>query len=204
MNKKVIFVLVIAIISLPVFSSGFGMVFNINYNIGMSDFFNRSENLYKSGGFNFLESKKNNLGIGFNAGLIIPVNSQLSIIPAFTINFGYQNYEFLKQEGKSDSNVKNNYSLLIYSSGLKANYDIFTMRNGWRISLQLGINYNSFQSDKKSNLKNYKFWGTEAGIGVRFFQLKHFGFQSFLVYKHSFGIEHFKYVAIKAGIIYKF
>ncbi len=204
MNKKAIIILVIAITSLPVFSSGFGMVFNINYNIGASDFFNKSEKIFQSGGFNFLESKQNNLGIGFNAGVIIPINSRLSLIPAFTINFGYQHYEFLRQEKKAKTDIKTDYSLLIYSGEIKANYDIFRMKNGWRISLQLGINYNNFKSDKETNLKSSNFWGTEAGIGVRFFQLKHFGFQSFLIYKHSFDTKNFNYLTLKTGIIYMF
>ncbi|MCK5222084.1 MAG: hypothetical protein KAR14_10925, partial [Candidatus Aminicenantes bacterium] len=65
MNKKVIILLVLALTSLPVFSSGFGIVFNVNYNIGNSDFFETTETLYQTGGYNFLESKRNKLGMGF-------------------------------------------------------------------------------------------------------------------------------------------
>ena len=70
MNKKVIIILVLALTALPVFSSNFGLVFNINYNIGSSDFFEKNETIYQSGGYNFLESKKNKLGMGFNVGII--------------------------------------------------------------------------------------------------------------------------------------
>jgi len=204
MNKKVIIILVLALTSLPVFSSGFGIVFNVNYNIGSSDFFDKTETIYQSGGYNFLESKRNKLGMGFNAGIIVPVTSKLSVIPSLTVNFGHQNYEFLRQEGISDSNIKDNYSFLIYSGEINAHYDIFVLKNGWRITMLIGANYNSFQADGESGLKETKYWGAEAGIGTKFFQLENFGFQTFLIYKYPFSEENFRYLTLQAGIIYRF
>lgn len=204
MNKKVIIILIFAIASLPVFSSGFGLVFNVNYNIGISEFFDRTEKLYQTGGFNFLESKRNILGIGFNAGIIIPVTSKLSIIPSLTINFGHQNYEFLRQENVSDSDMKENYSLLMYSGSVRTNYDLFILKNGWRVTILLGANYNAFRADGESGLEETEYWGAEAGIGVKFFQLKNFGFQTFLIYNYPFSEENFRYLTLQAGIIYRF
>ena len=204
MNKKVIIILVFALASLPVFSSGFGIVFNVNYNIGNSDFFNRNETLFQSGGFNFLESKRNKLGIGFNTGVIIPITSKLSITPSITANFGHQSYEFSIIEGASDNDISENYSLLIYSGALSVNYDIFTFRNGWRIALHLGANYSKFQADDESGIEDTDFWSAEAGIGAKFFQVKNFGFQVFVIYKYPFSEENFRYLTLQAGIIYKF
>ena len=84
MRKKVIGLLVLAMASLPVFSNGLGMVFNINYNIGMSDFFERQNTSFQVMGYNFLESKRNKMGMGFNAGLMIPITSKLTVIPSVT------------------------------------------------------------------------------------------------------------------------
>jgi len=204
MNKKVIIILVLALTSLPVFSSGFGIVFNVNYNIGNSDFFDKTETLYQTSGYNFLESKRNKLGMGFNAGVIIPITSKLSIIPSLTLNFGHQNYEFLKLEGTSDSDIKDNYSFLFYSGEVKAHYDIFVLKNGWRITMLVGANYNSFQADGESGLEDTNYWGAEAGIGAKFFQVENFGFQTFLIYRYPFSEENFKYLTLQAGIIYKF
>ncbi len=204
MNKKVIIILVLALTALPVFSSNFGLVFNINYNIGSSDFFERNEIIYQSGGYNFLESQKNKLGMGFNVGIIIPITSKLSVLPSFTINFGHQNYEFLRQEGTSDSDIKDNYSFLIYSGAVKIHYDLFVLKNGWRITMLLGANHNSFKADGESGLKDMEFWGAEAGIGTKFFQMENFGFQTFLIYKYPFSEENYRYLTLQAGIIYRF
>lgn len=204
MNKKVIILLVLALTSLPVFSSGFGIVFNVNYNIGNSDFFETTETLYQTGGYNFLESKRNKLGMGFNAGVIFPVTSKLSVIPSMTVNFGHQNYEFQMQEGLSDSDIKDNYSFLIYSGEIKAHYDLFVLKNGWRITTLIGANYNNFKADGESGLKDTNYWGAEVGIGAKFFQLENFGFQTFLIYKYPFSEENFKYLTLQAGFIYKF
>lgn len=204
MNKKVIIILVSALASLPVFSSGFGMVFNVNYNIGTSDFFDRNETTYQSSGYNFLESKRNKLGIGFNAGIIIPVTSKLSIIPSFTVNFGHQSYEFAKVEETSDSDVSETYSLLTYSGAIAANYDILTLKNGWRIVLHLGANYNKFQADNESGIEDTDYLGAEAGIGAKFFQVENFGFQAFAIYKYPFSENNFRYLTLQAGIIYRF
>ncbi len=121
---------------------------------GNSDFFNRNETLYQSGGYNFLESKRNKLGIGFNTGVIIPVTSKLSIIPSVSANFGHQSYEFSMIEGASDNDISETYSMLIYSGALSVNYDIFTLRNGWRIVVHLGANYSKFQADDESGIED--------------------------------------------------
>jgi len=204
MNKKVIAILVLTLASLPVFSSGFGMIFNINYNIGTSDFFDRNETMYQSSGYNFLESKRNKLGIGFNTGVIIPATSKLSIIPSFTVNFGHQSYEFAMVEETSDSDTSETYSLLTYSGSIAVNYDIFTLKNGWKIVLHLGANYNKFQADNESGIEDTDYLGAEAGIGARFFQVENFGFQTFVIYKYPFSEDNFKYLTFQAGIIYRF
>ncbi|MEN8222486.1 MAG: hypothetical protein ABFR36_04425 [Acidobacteriota bacterium] len=204
MNKKVIIVLVLALATLPVFSSEFGMVFNINYNIGNSDFFDRNETLYQSGGYNYLESKRNKLGMGFNTGVIIPVTSKLSIIPSFTVNFGHQSYEFAKIEGASDNDISETYSLLTYSGAVAANYDILTLGNGWRIVLHIGANYNKFQADDESGIEDTDYLGAEAGIGAKFFQMENFGFQVFVIYRYPFTESDFRYLSLQAGIIYRF
>ncbi len=204
MNKKVIILLVFTLASLPVFSSELGMVFNVNYNIGTSDFFNRTETIYNSSGYNFLESKRNKLGIGFNTGVIIPVTSKFSIIPSLTVNFGHQSYEFLMVEGTSDNDVSETYSLLTYSGAIAAHYDILTLSNGWRIVFHLGANYNKFQADDESGIEDKNYWGAEVGIGAKFFQVENFGFQTFVIYKYPFSESDFRYLTLQAGIIYRF
>ncbi len=204
MGKRITIILILSLVSLPVFSSGWGMEFNVNYNIGNSDFFSRTKTLYQSEGYNFLENKKNNLGIGFTTGIIIPVTSRLSVIPALTINFGHQSYEFLRQEGQSDSDIKENYSFLIYTGSLNANYDLFILKNGWQVTFLLGTGYNDFHVDGESGLKRTNFWGAKAGIGAKFFQLKNFGFQTFLIYNYPFNEKNFTYLTLKTGIIYRF
>ena len=142
--------------------------------------------------------------MGFNAGVIIPVSSKLSLIPSFTINFGHQSYEFLMIEGSSDNDVSENYSLITYSGTLAADYDILVLKNGWRIVVHLGANYNSFRADNESGIEDADYFGAEAGIGARFFQLENFGFQTFAIYKYPFSEENFRYLTIQAGFIYRF
>jgi len=194
MNKKVIIILILTLISFPVFSSGLGLVFNVNYNIGNSDFFEKSERLFQSDGNNYLESIKNKLGMGFNAGVIIPVTPKLSVIPSFTVNFGHQVYELQMLEGISDADKSENYSLFIFSGELKANYDLIVLNNGWRVTLLFGANYNSFTADDEAGIEDITYWGAEAGIGVKFFQVENFGFQTFLIYKYPFSEENFRYL----------
>ena len=81
---------------------------------------------------------------------------------------------------------------------------MLTLKNGWRIVLHLGINYNSFKSDDETGLEDTTFWGSEAGIGVRFYQVENFGFQTFAIYKYPFSEENFRYLTLQAGIIYRF
>ncbi len=204
MNKKVAFILFVLFSSVTLFSSGLGITFNTNYNIGNSEFFTLTERLYVTNGFNYLESKNNKLGMGFNFGFEIPVASRFSVIPSFTVNFGYQQYEFTKQESAGDSDMKDNYSFFIFSGELKVNYDVIVLRNGWRVTLLLGFDYNNFKADNETGLPDVNFWGAQGGIGVKFFQLEHFGFQSFVIYRYPFNEKNFEYLTIQAGLIYKF
>ncbi|MEN8152597.1 MAG: outer membrane beta-barrel protein [Acidobacteriota bacterium] len=204
MNKISAILLMVTFLIIPALSSDYSLNFNINYNIGNSDFFSRTENLYVSGGYNYLENKRNKLGMGFNLGINIPITKKLSVLPGFAIDFGHQNYEFSMVEKASDSDIKDNYFFYIYSGELKLNYNIFSFKNGWKMILAFGINYYTFKGDEAIGLEDSSFWGVISGIGAQYFQLEHFGFQAFILYKYPLKEKDFQYLTLRAGVIYRF
>ncbi|MCI0471587.1 MAG: hypothetical protein L0Y73_08020, partial [Candidatus Aminicenantes bacterium] len=54
-------------------AGNFSVNLNINYNYGISDFFEESKLHLSRSGLNFIETKQNNLGLGFNFSLNIPI-----------------------------------------------------------------------------------------------------------------------------------
>lgn len=204
--KKLIFIsAVILFLSFSISALDFSLHFNINYNKGVSDFFDESQNFLSYSGKNFIEKRKNNMGMGFNFCLNIQIINRLHVRPGFSIQYGYQDYEFLEINGGTDGeSEKNTFFFKMFSGELNIVYDIIRFRDKWNVNLLVGLNYNTFKPDDEMRIDEEKYWSFRTGVGATFVQLKHFGFQIFVYYDIPFDSELFSFAGASAGVFYKF
>ena len=188
------------------FAGDFSVNLNINYNAGTSDFFKKSEIPLIFQGLNFLETTHNKLGIGFNLSCNVPLKNRLYLVPGFSIVLGHQSYKYTQvDEGSTGENDSSTTSFFkIYSGELNLLYDVLVLKNGWFVNALLGLNYNNFKADVEMRADDEKYWGMMAGLGAKFYQLKHLGFQVLGFYKIAFGDERFSFVGIQSGLSYRF
>lgn len=203
MKKVFISFFLIFVFALWTYSSDFSVGLNVSYNYGTSDFFQESELFLSHSGLNYLETKHNLLGIGFSLNIDIPIIKKVYLSPGFSINFGHQHYNY-KEIGNDNNSTRDDYFFNIYSGELNLLYDLLSFKNGWDINVLVGLNYNHFRTDPEARRENEKYFGMKAGIVVKFFQLKHFGFQALVCYKLPFSSEPYSYLITQAGILYRF
>ncbi len=204
MKKAVIAFLIIQVFTFGLFSSDFALNFNIKYNAGNSGFFGNSSTLLMSEGFNYLEKSKYSMGVGFGLDLFIPLHKKIYIIPGISVDYGHRAYEFTGVETASDADMKDNFYFHIFRGDLKLNYDILSLKNGWIFSVLGGIGYNNVKADSEINTGEKKYWNVLAGFGVKFFQLKHFGFNLLTFYNYPLKNKKFEYLTVSGGILYRF
>jgi hypothetical protein len=187
------------------YSSDFSVNINFGYNFGTSDLFNKYTTNYSENGTNFSDEIHNKMGLGFNLSCNIPVVKRFYVIPGFSINYGNQSFIHTGiTEDETPDVERNNYYFRIYSGELNFLYDLFQSKNGWDFNLLLGFNYNSIKTGDNMNEKDDKYWGLLTGIGARFFQHRHFGFQVLLYNQLPFKNNYWAYIGIRTGISYKF
>lgn len=205
--KKVllVFVLVFSLISWNL-AGDFSLNLNINYNSGNDDFFNKAELPLTFLGLNYIETTHNKLGIGFNLGLNIPLMQRLYLVPGFNVVLGHQAYTYAMVANGTDAQTAETatHYFQIYSGELNLQYDLLVMENGWLVNAVLGLNYNKLKSDTEMRIDDDSFWGMTAGLGAKFFQLKHFGFQFLAFYKTFFGGKDYNYMGLQTGLSYRF
>lgn len=206
MKKLTLIAFLTLLITLPGFSTDFSVNFNINYNHGISDFFEKSQLPLSYGGMNFIEERQNRMGLGFNAGINVPILKRLYVVPGFSMYFGHQQYEYNQVDlwSTGQNNVKETYYFKIYSGELSLQYDVLVLKNGWHFSLLAGLNYNHFTADNEMLMEDEKYWGMQTGAATRFLQLKHLGFQAAFIYKKPFSAEFASFIGGQAGIAYRF
>jgi hypothetical protein len=198
-------VLFTAILATWNFSSDFSVNFNINYNYGVSDFFEESRQFLSYDGKTFVEQKHNYMGFGFNLSVTIPVIERVYVVPGFSIKFGHQDYEYSEiPDDPEIESEKNTFFFHIVSGELNLVYDLLTFRKEWTIQIMAGLTYNQFRADEGMRLEDKTFWGFHPGIGLKFLQMKHFGFQLVVFYDIPFDSEHFSYINTYIGIMYRF
>ena len=187
------------------YSSDFSVSLNSGYNYGTSDLFNKYFRNYSENGSNFSDEIQNKMGLGFNLSFNIPVAKRFYIIPGFSINYGNQSFIHTEiKEGEEPKIDKDSYYFRIYSGELNILYDLFHSKNGWNFNLLFGFNYNSIKTDENMREEDDEYWGVMIGIGARFFQHKHFGFQVLLYNQLPFKSKYWAYIGIRTGITYKF
>ena len=202
MRKCMLVALGVVLLSAGLFSSNFSVNLNVNYNYGISDFFDESQTFFSYGGNNFVERRQNYLGFGFNISVSVPVVKNLFVVPGFTLKFGYQHYQYEELSDDPDAESdKTNYFFNIRSGELDLVYDLFHFKSDWCISLSAGLTYNNFSGDSEIREDEKTYWGFRPGIGVKFMQIKRFGFQLFIYYDLPFDSELFSYVGMMAGIL---
>ncbi len=206
--RKLFFTLIIVLLpGAGIFSSDFSVSLNINYNAGTTGFFQESSQQLSSNGLNFIEKKHNQMGVGFNFGFYFPIIKRFYIVPGVSMYFGHQQYEYTQVDGTDNTgsnDVKDTYYFQIYSGELNLLYDLLVLDNGWYVDLLLGINYNYFKADAEMMVDNEKYLGLQTGVGARFFQLRHLGFQFFGYYKVPFSDERLAYMGVHTGLSYRF
>jgi hypothetical protein len=205
MRKWAIIFILFPLFCTGIFSSDFSIHFNIGYNHGISDFFEESQLFLSYSGKNFVEKKHNYMGFGFNVSISIPVIKKLYAVPGFTLKYGYQDYQY--KEITDDVNAedeKNSYFFNIISGEFNVIYDVFHFKSDWNISLVMGLTYNHFRADEGMMEEEKQFWGYHPGIGLKFSNLKHFGFQIFFFYELPFDSGLLSYLSTYAGILYRF
>ena len=67
-----------------------------------------------------------------------------------------------------------------------------------------GLTYNQFSADEEMRLEDKNYWGFHPGIGLKFLQMKHFGFQLVVFYDIPFDSKNFSYINTYVGIMYRF
>lgn len=187
-------------------SSGFSLNLNINYSHGISDFFEKSQLPLSYSGLNFIETKENHLGLGFNFSLSIPILKKFHLVPGISMYFGHQLYDY-SQVGAGvtgENDVNATYYFQLYSGEMNLQYDLLVLKSGWYFSLLAGLNYNYLKTDSEMMMDEEKYWGMLSGVSIRFLQLKHLGFQVSGYYKMPFNSEFYSFIGAQAGISYKF
>jgi hypothetical protein len=205
MRKLFLIVLFTAILASWNFSSDFSVNFNINYNYGASDFFDESQLFLSYDGQTFVERRHNYLGFGFNVSVTIPVVKKVYVVPGFSIKYGHQDYEY--SEVPDDAEVesdKNTFFFKIVSGEFNLVYDLLTFKGEWTVQVLAGLTYNQLDADEGMRLEEKAFWGFHPGVGLKFQQMKHFGFQLVVFYEIPFDSELFSYVNSYIGIMYRF
>ncbi|MCK4763477.1 MAG: hypothetical protein KAW12_14860 [Candidatus Aminicenantes bacterium] len=205
--KKLIFAVILIFLTASwSFSSGLSANLNINYNHGVSSFFDRSELQLTSSGLDFIESRQNRMGLGFTFSVNIPIYKRLYIVPGVSMNFGHQQYAYTQvgANGAGEDDTKNTYYFQLYSGEMSLLYDLLVLKNGWTVNLLLGLNYNSLKIDNETLVENQKYLGMQTAVGAKFQQLKHLGFQFFAYYKMPFAADLLAYVGAQGGISYNF
>lgn len=205
MRKIVLFGMLVWIFYSGVYASDFSVNINVNYGYGTSDFFDQSQQFLSYSGKNFVETRQNYMGFGFNVSVAVPIIKRLTVLPGFTLKYGYQDYQYQELTDDTDGiNDKNTYFFRIVSGELNAIYDVICFKSDWRLSVIAGLTYNHFRADEEMLEEKQKFWGFHAGLGAKFLQLKHFGFQIFVLYEMPFNDGLISYLNTTAGIFYRF
>ena len=202
MRKCIFITMVIVLFSSGLFSSNFSINLNVNYNYGISDFFDESQTFFTYAGKNFVERRNNYLGFGFNISVSVPVIKDLYVVPGFSLKFGHQDYQYEELTDDTDAESdKNNYFFDLMSGELDIVYDLFHFKSDWRISLSAGLTYNQLNADDEMRVDEKAYWGFRPGIGIKFLQTKRFGFRLFVYYELPFDSEMFSYLGVNAGIM---
>lgn len=206
MRKLILAVFLILMLPLWGISADFSVNLNINYNHGISDFFEESQLHLSYSGLNFIEKRQNQLGLGFNLSFNIPILKRFYLVPGVCLYFGHQSYEYTQVEvvGTGENDVKNTFYFKLYSGEMNLQYDLLVLKNGWYVSLLLGLNYNYLKADSEMMMDDEKYWGMLSGLSARFLQLKHLGFHVSGYYKIPFDAKFCSFIGAQAGISYRF
>ncbi len=203
--KRVFFIaiLMISLVSLTV-ASDFSATVNISSNWGVSDFFQQSQLALTQDGVNYLESVENRLGFGYSFALNIPVTERLFVVPGFSRAQGHQQFLLENQDDPAEDPEGSTNYFKIASFEIGVLYDLFDLKNGWKLDLRCGLNYNKFNADEEMTIGDKTYWGLQLGAGAKFLQLKHWGFQLLGLYKIPFDSELYSFFSAQFGVIYNF
>ncbi len=203
--KRVFFIALCLIVSVgPVIASDFSFSVNITSNWGASDFFQKSQLTLVKDGMNYLESVENRLGFGYSFSLNIPVMKRLFVVPGFSYTLGHQMYLLENQDDPEEIPESTTSYFKFSSLEIGVLYDLFDLNNGWKLDVRCGLNYNRFKVGEKMNAEDQNYWGFQIGVGAKFLELKHLGFQLSGVYRIPFASEFYSFFSGQFGLIYKF
>lgn len=204
MKKSILFVCFTLCFCLLSFSAGMSLNLSINYNAGMSDFFNTVESTVSQDGVDFIEKSYNRTGFGFNLSLHLPVYKKFSLAPGAGVVFGHQNYEYFQADGNGEEDVTQNSYFRIYYGELNLLYEFVKFRNGINLNLMFGLNYNMFKADAEMEMADDNFMGMQVGFVGKFFELKHLGVMVSTYYRIPFSGDRFSYLSLQGGLSYRF
>lgn len=205
MKKWVGFLIIFVSFATLGFSSKYSINFNMDYNYGVSDYFDVSTAFYSTDGKNFRETRDNRMGFGFSLSATIPVMDRLCVVPGISLIFGHQNYEFQEiPEAESEEAEVDTYFFTILSGRVSLLYDLLRFKSNWSLNALLGLNYNNFSPDQGMREEDDTYWSVRAGLGATFFELKRFGFQVLGFYEFPFSGDRFTFIGIQVGINYRF
>jgi hypothetical protein len=206
MKKWAGFLIIFVSLATMGFSSKYSINFNLDYNLGVSDYFDTYTTFYSYDGKNFRETSDNRMGFGFSITATIPVMNRLYVVPGFSLKFGHQNYEYQEipaETGDEDADVAT-YFFTILSGRVSLLYDVLRFTSNWNVNALLGLNINSFSGDQGMREEDDTYLSVRAGLGATFFELKHFGFQILGYYEFPFSGDKFTFLGIQIGINYRF
>ena len=206
MKKWVGFVLVFVLIAAPGFSTKYSINLNMDYNHGISDYFDATTTFYSFDGRNFRETRENRMGFGFSLGASVEVIERLHVSPEISMKFGHQNYEYTEilETPNEEETELNTFFFTILSGRVSLIYDVFRFKSGWNLNALLALGVNSFSADQGMREEDETYWSVRTGLGATFLELKHFGFRLFGFYEFPLSGDRFTLLGVQAGILYRF
>jgi len=199
----IIAILMILPVSLSM-ASDFSLSVNVSSNWGVSDFFQQSQSTLVKDGINYLETVESRLGFGYRFCLNIPVMKKLFVVPAFSYTLGHQQTTLENQDDEEADTERSTTYFKLAAFEIGVLYDLFDLHNGWKLDVRCGLNYNKFKGDGEILIEDHNYWGLQLGIGAKFLQLKHLGFQIVGIYRIPFDSELYSFFSGQFGLIYKF
>jgi hypothetical protein len=170
----------------------------------MTDFFDQSLKFFSYNGLNFSETKENLMGIGIRANLNLKIAKNIYLSPSFSVYSGHQHYEYKSIGNGNGESVLDDSFFYIFSGEFNLIYDALKFKNGWVVFALAGGTYNSLKADPEIRLDDMNEVGYQVGMGLKFRQLNHLGFQVSCIYKVPFPSENIAFGSLDAGVYYEF
>jgi len=185
-------------------AADFSLNLHVDYNHGVSDYFDQSVIFLTTEGKTFIETRDNRMGFGFALSVTVPVWKRFSLQPGIAYKYGHQNYEYRQADNDEAEPEKATHFFDLFAWNFSLVYDILRFRGDWNLNALLALGYNRFSADQEMREDERKYWSLRAGLGATFVQIEHFGFQMLCFYEFPLSDSDLTFLGISAGIMVRF